>query len=276
MSVSSEITLSLGNVSGLATVSTIYHEFVSGDSISALLSPLHYQYTCSTGGTISETYVLSASLPPTSTMAAVPSGGGWLLIGVLLGLGIRVLHGSSRKGVVASILLLGSVCLVSPVAEAAAPNAGDIIAGVNGSGTEGGSGVAFVAVATGDRTLISECVGGSPTLGARPCWPGAVNNIAITQEGQIYINAEPSAALFRVDPGTGDRTLVSCHPSDPGCNGATVGSGPLFTAYTGLDIFPPTPPAAVSGLGTWAAPLLLGILIGLTVRVMRKGAVEVG
>jgi hypothetical protein len=90
---------------------TAVHDYIAGDSVTLHGAILLFRIDCNSGGTFSETYTLSASLPPASTMAAVPSGGGWLLIGVLLGLGIRVLHGSARKGAVASTVLVGAICL---------------------------------------------------------------------------------------------------------------------------------------------------------------------
>jgi len=41
---------------------------------------------------ITETYVFGASLPPQTTTAAIPDYVGWLVGGLLLGLGIKTLR----------------------------------------------------------------------------------------------------------------------------------------------------------------------------------------
>ncbi len=65
---------------------------IPGDAVE--WSAYHYgDYgTVSTGGTFDETYEFSVSLPPEPILAAVPTGIAWLLGGVLLGLGIKVLR----------------------------------------------------------------------------------------------------------------------------------------------------------------------------------------
>jgi hypothetical protein len=108
-------------------------------------------------------------------------------------------------------------------------------------------------------------VGSGPPL-QRELW-----GLAIDSGGAIWASTA-DYGVYRIDPTTGNRVLISCGGPTSSCINGTAGNGPAV-ANPEIGIFP-TQPAQVSGLGSWAAPLLLGILIGLTVRVMRKGAVE--
>lgn len=57
-----------------------------------------FRYKTDSSGTFDETYELSTRLPPQPLTAAVPTGVGWLLGGVLLGLGIKVLRRPAVSG----------------------------------------------------------------------------------------------------------------------------------------------------------------------------------
>jgi hypothetical protein len=76
-----------------------------GDSVASrnVNDYFHLQMTTAGGGggTNDEAYELSVSVPPQSQAASVPSEAGWLVAGLLIGLGIKVLRGPVRRGLAA-------------------------------------------------------------------------------------------------------------------------------------------------------------------------------
>jgi hypothetical protein len=141
---------------------------------------------------------------------------------------------------------------------------------------DGGTSLVAVDTATGDRTVISGCVGNAGPVNNNSCGdivgegpnmagPGTSGSSVTFSGGYIWVHISrpwntsgPAAdgVIYRVDPNTGDRAWVSgCLPFD-GC----VGSGPIpkrgsfgLTAFP-LDYAPAFPAWA---LGTLAA-LLMG------------------
>jgi hypothetical protein len=71
-------------------------------------------------------------------------------------------------------------------------------------------------------------------IGAGDAWSGPLSP-AIEPDGMILVSDYIANAIVRVDPGTGDRTLLS-DASAPG--GGQVGAGPAFTDPYDLDIDP--------------------------------------
>jgi len=76
---------------------------IPGDSAVLETYELFQTMLSSPGGTgiFDETYEISASLPPQPHPAGIPSQVGWLIGGVLIGLGIKVLRRPGRRGLAA-------------------------------------------------------------------------------------------------------------------------------------------------------------------------------
>ncbi len=97
---------------------------------------------------------------------------------------------------------------------------GDLLMALSGSGLPI---VLRFDVRTGDLFIVSS--GGSPIdpnvpiIGSGPAFLGPVGLVRETS-GQLIVGDQPSATIFRVDPNSGDRTVVS---------GPGRGDGPPFT-----------------------------------------------
>jgi len=87
---------------------------------------------------------------------------------------------------------------------------------------------------TGNRTALSGCTDPSciSTVGSGPSF-GRPEDLELEGTGAVLVadgnrSTTPFRAIFRVDPATGQRTIVSgC--ANPACS-STVGTGPLFTS----------------------------------------------
>jgi streptogramin lyase len=82
--------------------------------------------------------------------------------------------------------------------------------------------VVRVELATGDRTTISGCTNDAPctgTIGSGPLFR-TPENIAVEADGQLVVVDADVEAVLRVNPATGDRTIIS---------GNVTGSGPLLS-----------------------------------------------
>ncbi len=94
--------------------------------------------------------------------------------------------------------------------------------------------------ATGDRTLLSGCADAACTsiLGSGPAFLGP-RSVALQTDQRLIVtdrSSPPVSALLRVDPASGDRTLLSgC--ADPSC-GSIVGAGPAFDRVLGTAVEP--------------------------------------
>ena len=90
----------------------------------------------------------------------------------------------------------------------------------------------------GDRTLLSGCEDLECTfvMGSGPLF-SRTNGVAVVDEtGDILVSDGGMGALFRVDPESGDRTVVSgC--VDTGCS-SIAGDGPLFSLPVGMTVVP--------------------------------------
>ena len=142
---------------------------------------------------------------------------------------------------------------------------------------------------TGDGT------GACATVGAGVSLNDAVRQFAVTPSGDVVGLAElgVETSVYRVDLTSGDRSMVSCRDhsliclgaGDPlaCCTGAGTGNGVAPCAQLGgggffnpgvvpidIEAFLGTPPQAVAALPTWGLPVLAGILLGLSMRAVRK------
>ncbi len=120
--------------------------------------------------------------------------------------------------------------------------------------------------------------------------------LVYTGEG---IGSDPNLTITSVDPTSGDRAIVStqdrsldCQSSGVPwacCTGSGTGNGQPPCAEVGTQVsdfgnqlafgrgfavVPPSQPQSVASLPTWGLALLAGLLIGLTLRTMRTGAVR--
>ncbi len=137
---------------------------------------------------------------------------------------------------------------------------------------------------SGARRIVS---GGPDNLGSGPPFLGRLFDIAVASDGALLVtSAAPQAAVIRIDPVSGARTIVS---------GAEVGSGPRFVNITAiaverdgaLVVTAPTDSGAavfrvdpvsgartiVSGAEVGSGPRFVGLS---TITVERDGALIVG
>jgi len=149
---------------------------------------------------------------------------------------------------------------------------------------------------TGDGT------GACATVGSGPRIFGERFDVTVTPDRSIRIavggglNLSPLRALiFQVDPDTGDRTVFSTDDGSAFCESAgvpfvcctglvtgdgttpctAVGAGPDFSTTAGdlgmhVAAVPAPQPAAVATLPAWGLALLVGVLIGVTLRTSRS------
>ncbi len=110
----------------------------------------------------------------------------------------------------------------------------------------------------------------NPSVGGGPNFIGILDTIVLESDGQIV--ASDQTTVFRIDPTNGNRTILSgCVESS--CTELPVASGTLIFPEA-MAVVPPAGPPQVSALPSWGVPLLVGILIGLTVRVMRRPGLQ--
>lgn len=88
----------------------------------------------------------------------------------------------------------------------------------------------------------------------REAWRSAhlPNLPALDQEGRVY----------RIDPSTGDRVELAA-----GFDGLPTASA---AAFFSLATVPPPGPASVSSFTDWALPLLLGALLGISIKQLGR------
>jgi streptogramin lyase len=162
--------------------------------------------------------------------AGAPGPGGSLYVGGLTSL-LRVDSATGDRTIVSANGVRGSGPGFVWVSGLAVEAAGTLVVPSSSNHI-----VLRVDVATGDRTVLSGCTG----VGCVPVGTGApftaVAALAIGPAGAILV--ADSQSLVRVDPSTGDRTLVS---------GSTRGSGPALPTSTGVAVEP-------SGAVLWAHP----------------------
>jgi len=95
-----------------------------------------------------------------------------------------------------------------PTGVAVEPSGTILVADVDGPGVSGRGGLFRVDPGTGVRTVLSDF--GDPSQGPRGICP---SDVAVEASGTILVgdpcSDTPDGALFRVDPGTGARTLLS-------------------------------------------------------------------
>ena len=153
--------------------------------------------------------------------------------------------------------------LVAPVAQAADLQPGDLVA--PGQHQD----ILRIDPQTGDRTTISGCadppdcttsIGSGPTL-------NALQQTVIDLDGSLI--AQGGACIYRVDPATGDRTLLAGAPGPTWtCPHGPLGSGPPLYNH-GLTVVPLLAPS-VSAIGDWGTLVMAGMLALLMVREMRQ------
>jgi hypothetical protein len=115
--------------------------------------------------------------------------------------------------------------------------------------------VFHVDAATGARTILSGCSNAacSGTIGTGPLFSEGIIGLEVEAGGDLLVSDSEQEALFRVDPSSGNRTLLSgC--VDASCS-SVMGAGTHFT--TPLSIALPEPDAE---LGLAAGIVLLGVL----------------
>jgi hypothetical protein len=152
---------------------------------------------------------------------------------------------------------------------------------------------------TGDGT------GACAVVGSGPQWRIA-RGIAVTPAGDVLVTAHPSFSgfapcevqiVYRVDPLSGNRSIASTDDlsflcsaagqplaccTGPGTGDGTppcaaVGSGDFSncsyaTELAHIATVPSPPPQPVASLPAWGLPLLAGILLGLSIKAMRRQA----
>ena len=96
---------------------------------------------------------------------------------------------------------------------------------------------------TGDGTPPCAAVGSGPDFdGNLAILPGNLGGLVVESSGDIMVNSD---ALFRMDPLTGNRTIISVADRTTNCFGA----GLLFACCTGAGTGDGTPPCAAVGSG---------------------------
>ncbi len=177
-----------------------------------------------------------------------------------------------RFSILSILLLLSSIAAQSEAAEQTA-----VTPGFSSCSSSYSGGIYRIDLVSGNRTIISgrddDCtlVGDGPEFFGNN-WFGQID---VADDGRIvagFAHNPPSGTerptIWLVDPVSGDRIIVSgC--ADPSCS-STVGSGTLFTFFRGLALEPPPPPPAVGALPSWGLALLVGVLIGVTLRTSRS------
>ncbi len=178
-----------------------------------------------------------------------------------------------RFSILPILLLLSSIAAHSEAAEQTA-----VAPGVSSCPGPSFSSFAVyrIDLVSGDRTIVSgrddDCtlVGGGPEFFGNLQW----NAIDVADDGRIVAGSSHSApsgdspTVYLVDPVSGDRVIASgC--VDLSCS-STVGMGPLFKSFNAIALEPPPPPPAVAALPSWGLALLVGVLIGVTLRTSRS------
>lgn len=181
-----------------------------------------------------------------------------------------------------AIAILGCSLLLATVAEAVAPKPGDIIVS-DEDGSDLCGRLVAIDPSTGDRTIVS-----SETVGSGPCAltkQGFKPLLTVDDNGRIFWAGNLGQILYLVDPTSGDRTVVSSNDfssdcigsGDPFacCTGSGTGdaatppcvpsNGPLVGAGSEMAVMPIHVPS-VSALPPWGLALLVGVLIGVTLR----------
>ncbi len=112
---------------------------------------------------------------------------------------------------------------------------------------------------TGARTVLSGCADAACTsvVGGGPEFTAGLVTLDVEPGGGILVVDFLQSAVFRVDPATGDRTILSgCEP--PGCP-TVAGAGTDFSVPTGVAVVPlPEPPGALALPAGLALLALLG------------------
>src|SRR5262245_4454624 len=78
---------------------------------------------------------------------------------------------------------------------------------------------------TGNRTIVSQF----GVRGAGPNFDYSIGGIDVAPNGNIYVSGPNGSSIFKIDPATGDRTVISS---------SVIGSGPLFSSEGDLVIGP--------------------------------------
>jgi len=112
---------------------------------------------------------------------------------------------------ISRVVSFSVVLFLSPAFASAVTLApGDIIV----MNEEGGS-LLRIDPATGDRTVISGCVDSpcSEVIGAGLAFHDNASDVEVGPDGFVLVSQQ--VTVFRVDPATGDRTVVSGCSSEP-------------------------------------------------------------
>jgi hypothetical protein len=140
---------------------------------------------------------------------------------------------------------------------------------------------------TGDRTVfacIFDCDGPSipgegPDFGSANALVG-FQGVFVTHYGSVYVAGHRAFSggdskhfmVIDVNPETGDRRYVSlaCDPPDvclPGVQGVGQGLNPWAAQFPAIG-----PPAlgGVAALPSWGVPLVVGILLGVSIKLRHK------
>jgi len=143
-------------------------------------------------------------------------------------------------------------------------------------------------------------------IGTGPSWHfatshGNAHDLTVLPNGDVVVPAFPPSndlptLLYRFSAVSGTRTVLSSPDLTVECTGpgvpiecctgtgvsdgtppcAEVGSGPQFAMWDGFAIpaasaVPATVPVAVTSLPTWGLALLAGVLLGISIRSVRRG-----
>jgi hypothetical protein len=147
------------------------------------------------------------------------------------------------------------------------PNPGDVFVADNGR-------VLHIDGVTGDRTVIScwapsTCPGGQ-LIGTGPDFFDP-RGLAVSPSGSILIysvGGDPS--VIAIDPTTGDRTVLSNSANGEGAPMPVSNQPPTLTVWPRRGFFI----AAIAALPIWGIPLIVGIFIGVSLRLRRRGATK--
>jgi hypothetical protein len=134
---------------------------------------------------------------------------------------------------------------------------------------------------TGNRTVVSGCPNPiSPTctaeelIGVGPMFkhtteldPHVQPDGSIVMVGQLDDGAVPSkTALFRIDPASGDRSVIVSDDND----GVPPSDGMFPYELQNETTRVPSTPDYVAALPPWGIPLIAGIVLGLSLRLRRR------
>lgn len=173
-----------------------------------------------------------------------------------------------------SVLILMALLTVPSSARALSP--GDILVS-----PESEPWIYLVNPSTGDRSVFSGCTDSSCTsvIGSGPYQTDRdYRHIAVSKNGTIIVGGG-SEVLLKIDPSTGDRSVLSCRDQTGSCFAvgqpwscctgsatsdgtppcAAVGTGPDLEGTFGIAVF--EVPTALTGLQSWGVLAVIALIV---------------